>query len=443
MERDRAVVDRGLVAALVIIVVATIARIAWALDPDIDPLSGPDSDTYHQAAIAITRLGPFSKEIPAVPYWPVGYPAFVAFLYEAFSVGTRAVGVVQALSVGVAALAVLSLHRVIGLAVAGTAAVLLSLNTALFDASGLLMYEPLLGALLAVAAALLVERRLVRSTIALGLVGVASVIQPKCLLVGLAFLAWHAWRAPKKATAICVIAFVTMPAVVSVANVGNFGSPSLSANLGATMRIGFNDEADGTYNIYSDETRRGCEEHPDLFDNDRSLTGCALSWAVRHPGRLPHLTTMKAVTFWSPFTGPYTSRGTWDMRIDLRSMYPAFWTDNETFELVDEILGNGFVVVAMVLTIVGSVGLFRRNHEVALLLTAPLVLFFLVTLGTIGDPRFRLPVAPFYVVAQAQALAMLGAALVRLSPTLRARREAQAERAPQPSWALINSKGAE
>lgn len=403
--------------AVTAVAAGTVVRLGWVLTADIDPLSGPDSDTYHQAAIAITRLGPFSAEIPAVPYWPVGYPAFVAAAYQAFGVGSPVVGVLQALAVTVAAGAVLSMQRHFGSA-ALVAAVLLSVNTALIGASALLMYEPLLAGLLAGAGVLLVGRHPSRCAVAFAMVGVASVIQPKCLIAGVLWLVWAARGSSRRAIGAWAVVFLLAPMTVLVMNHSAFGAWALSANLGPTMRIGFNDEADGTYNTYSDETRRGCEQPPDLFEQDRALVACALRWAVANPTRLPYLTAMKVTTFWSPFTGPFTLRSTWGTRIDIRTEYPAYLTDNETFEAVDLVWSNIFVFGSIVLTVTGLAIQLRRNRDLAILWGIPVVAFLVVTLGTIGDARFRLPVAGFYLVAQAHALVALGRLLVRSSPTL-------------------------
>jgi hypothetical protein len=402
--------------------VTTLLRVAYALS-GIDPLSGPDSQTYHDAAVAITHYGPLSNQIPAVPYWPVGYPAFVGFLYDLFGIGTRAVGVIQALAVGVAALAVLSTRRHFGLAVSGTAAVLVSVNTALFGASASLMYEPLLTAFLAVAAVLILDRVPLKTVGAFALLGIATVIQPKCLLVALAFLGWVAWRNRKDA-AFSLVAFLTLPLVVSVSNLQNFGSPSLSANLGPTMRVGFTDRANGTYNGYYEETREGCREHADMFANDRSLVGCALGWAVRHPERLPKLEAMKAMAFWSPMSGVLAERGTWRNPIAVQYRYPQEVKDTPTYQALELGVSHAFVFVSMILSVVGGVVIWRRNRGLAFVWTIPVVVFFLVTLGTIGDPRFRLPVAPFYLLLEAQALAVVVPYLARLSPTLRSRMDA-------------------
>lgn len=58
---------------------STCVRLGYALVV-MDPLSGPDAPTYVEAAPAIATQG-FNGDIPGVPCWPAGYPAFLSAFY--------------------------------------------------------------------------------------------------------------------------------------------------------------------------------------------------------------------------------------------------------------------------------------------------------------------------------------------------------------------------
>ena len=94
----RLATERNVVLGLT--VAATLFRLVYGLAVA-DPGSGPDSPTYHQAAVAMAHKGLFSQA-PSVPYWPVGYSWFLAIFYRAFGDGSRAFVVGQVLLLGLA-----------------------------------------------------------------------------------------------------------------------------------------------------------------------------------------------------------------------------------------------------------------------------------------------------------------------------------------------------
>lgn len=371
-------------------VLSTVARIAYSFH--VDPLSGPDSMTYWDAAETIRAHGIFYDQIPGIPYWPLGYPAVVALF------GTTGTVILQAALVGVTGWLIYLVARPLGEGSGFVAGVLVTLNPALSAASARLMYEPLLAFLLVAA---IVTRD--RPYVATSFIGLASVIQPKCLLVGVAFLIWLAWQ-HRKGLLLAIATLLALPAALLVLNLVNYGAVGLSANLGATMVIGFNDHADGTYNSLGPTTVKDCDLSGESFARDKALVKCSIGWALSHPTRLPKLEAMKAVAFFSPYVGPTTARSTWYSELDWRNVYPAWITEDETFKSVDEVASNIWIVLLVGLLVAGAVMAYRESPSFAVLLLVPVVAFLLVHLTTIGDARFRLPVIPFTIIFQAVAL---------------------------------------
>lgn len=401
------------------IAVTTAARFLYSLQ--VDPLSAPDASSYHQAGMAIAARGPFAGDIPGVPYWPIGYPALVGAAYAVFGVGTPMIGIVQGLLLGAAAWSLyVGTRKTVGETTASLAAIMLTANPALSAASGRLMYETLLAALLTFGFALFL-RNPRKPMAACLVVGLASVVQPKALLVGIGCLVWLFGTRRPQILALCLAALLVAPLPVVILNNVNYGVWIISANLGTTMRTGFNDHADGTYSSFGPGLTEGCDTSGDLFVRDRALVRCSVEWIAENPGHLPKLEAMKAVAFWSPFVGPFTMRGTWYSDLDFRSLYPAWITESDPFEKIDVVATNLWMAASLGLIAVGAVALGRRHRLVVLTCLWTIAAFLIMSLLTIGDARYRLPAAPFYHLLQASGLLVVIQWLGSRSPTLRER----------------------
>jgi hypothetical protein len=261
--------------------------------------------------------------------------------------------------------------------------------------------------------------------------GLASTMQPKALVVVFVLLAWLA-ATPQRSTRTLVAVLVAAaigPLALAVRTDATAGHLALSANLGATARIGLNDGATGGYR-YDLSVLRGCHlparlvsrdrvgfSDDDLFAFDRTLTRCSATWALHHPLRAAGLGLTKAMYFWSPMVGPLVrDRGaTWAQPFDYRRGVPAGVRSSGAFATANRVLGNLWMALVVGLVVAGTaVGVRSARHRrFTLVLAAPVTLFLLVSMITIGDARFRLPVTPFSTVLQALALVALLERLAR------------------------------
>jgi hypothetical protein len=131
--------------------------------------------------------------------------------------------------------------------------------------------------------------------------------------------------------------------------------------------------------------------------------------------------------FWGPMVLPAAlHRGTWYHGLTVWRVVPEsvasrpwFITFSRVAENLWSALGLGLVVLGM------AIIMRRRRWRAALLLVLPVAVFVGVSLFTVAEARFRLPVAPFYVALQAAALVAIGA---RLQAWRERRRAAQAPR---------------
>jgi 4-amino-4-deoxy-L-arabinose transferase-like glycosyltransferase len=425
-------------AVAALIVAITLVRLLGAAGA-IDPLAGPDTGSYLAAARGLADRGLLADHVPNLPYWPAGYPAFLAAIFAAVGEAPRAVAALQVLLLGVATWCLFTLvRRELGGAVAVVAVVLTGISPALLAASNELMYETVLASALVIAFDLVSRARRAPgrrggALAAAGafVLGLAATMQPKALVVVLVLLAW-ACVGPRDAlatrarTAWVALAVVLAAAVGPLALIARSAAATdhaaLSANLGATARIGLNDRASGGYR-YDVSVLRGCGlparlvsrdrvafSDADLFAFDRTLTRCSASWAADHPLHALRLAAVKALYFWSPMVGPLPRdrEASWAQPFDLRRALPPALRHAGAFATANRVLGNLWTLLVVGLVLAGAaVGVRGEHRRATLLLAAPVALFLAVSMVTIGDARFRLPVTPFYTVLQALAVVAL------------------------------------
>lgn len=426
-------------AVVALIVAITLVRLLGAAAA-IDPLAGPDTTSYVAAAHGLADRGLLADHVPNLPYWPAGYPAFLAAIFAVVGDAPRAAAALQVLLLGLATWSLFALvRRELGGAVAVVAVVLTGISPALLAASDELMYETVLASALVIAVDLVSRARRAPGPRGAALaaagafvLGVAATMQPKALAVVLVLLAWvctaprGAAAATRARTAALALAVVLAAAVGPLALIARSAAATdhaaLSANLGATARIGLNDRASGGYR-YDVSVLRGCGlparlvsrdragfSDADLFAFDRTLTRCSASWAADHPLHALRLAAVKALYFWSPMVGPLPRdrEASWAQPFDLRRALPPALRHAGAFATANRVLGNLWTLLVVGLVLAGAaVGVRGEHRRATLLLAAPVALFLAVSMVTIGDARFRLPVTPFYTVLQALAVVAL------------------------------------
>jgi len=405
--------DRAWRLVLVIVAVSTLARLAYTVFL-IDyaalrsPEWGPDSPVYSNAAAALHAHGLFTGGMEGIPFWPAGYPVFIAAVYSLTGLGTIALFVVQQLALSATMLLAYRLATRELSPAAGVGAVLmLAVSPALGLSASTFMYEPLL-ALCAVACADLASRAVhrppgARRTSALAgaflVAGLGATLQPKLLPAGAAVALWAMWRTRQVAVPLlCALAMAIGPAALVVRNWKAGDGVVLSANLGFTLLTGANDHADGGY-VDDQVAAATCGGRDSSLDPslDAQWRDCALDWMRRHPMRTVLLTVPKAAHLWLPFSGTLGRRGTWQHALDHHRWLPDAWLRNRLFHVVDTAAGALWAAGALGLLLLGFARALRDpgTRAAAVLLAAPVVVFTLISMATIGDARFRLPVAPF------------------------------------------------
>lgn len=380
--------------------VVSVFRICYALFV-VDPLSGPDSDTYDSAARVLADEGPLAPEVPGIPYFPAGYPLFLSVFYRVVD-DPRLATAVQVLLFGFATwIAYLLVRREFDLPVAALSTFLLCVSPGLFAASAELMYETMLGGGIVLGFDFFsrsvrgaAQRRIPLAAAGVITLSLAATIQPKVVVVALLAIAWFAIRTRHLlAVSVLVLALLVGPLALAARNFYAVGDFATSRNLGATMAYGMHDDATGGSDV---GFAPPCAV-TSIPVEERSQFKCSIRWAIENPLEATWLGLKKVMYFSSPLVGPLAGRGTWFHAFDFRRVLPDSLLEAMWYRNLEFALWNVWTAVWGLLVVGGAAIAARRYPRAGVWLFAiPILAFALVSMGTIGDGRFRLPVAPFY-----------------------------------------------
>jgi hypothetical protein len=373
---------------------------------------GADGENYLTGVDGLLNQGFFSSE-EKLTYWPAGYPLLV-WPFAAISITKflYMLSVIQSLFFAYSTYFLtksISKTRLSYLAFA--ASFFISFNPTLSLGSLTVAYETPVASCLMMALGIAIRglsnesaSKISHKQIAfIGLwFGLASFMQPRFILVAaifiLIFVLYSAGRKYQiKLAAIGIIALMLLPALLIFRNSEAVGKATISTNLGVTMNLGVGDETLGAYTRIGPPIK--CEPSVTgqvLTDNE--LVACVIKWYATNPVKTAKLAFHKSLYFWSPWSGPVvegtTARNPWLKISPVQQM-------QKTPSAVNLIQGNFgktisyiWLVGQIALLLLGFLTLYKRgglDKKVALLAATPVLLAWLITLGTIGDHRFRIP----------------------------------------------------
>jgi hypothetical protein len=236
-----------------------------------------------------------------------------------------------------------------------------------------------------------------------GWFSLATFMQPRFLLIAIIIGFFWAFRVAGKKNQIRIAALVIAvmmiaPAIMIFRNIEVINKATISTNLGVTMRIGAGPETSGGYDRSGPEVP--CEpKAPATTVTDNQLVICVLKWYLTNPFDTARLSLNKAIYFWSPWSGP-ESTGTMARNPWLK-ISPAQQIGKSNQSGQDLVFGPIGVLISYV-WIAGQVlflflgyrslrKLGRDELFFARVLITPVLVSWLLALGTIGDHRFRVP----------------------------------------------------
>lgn len=191
----------------------------------------------------------------------------------------------------------------------------------------------------------------------------------------------------------------------------------ISANLGETLRIGVGANASGGYpSGEKPSTPLECttSQTSKPSELDREKIDCVVEWYKSNLGEVPQLTLRKLFYYWSPWYGPLwsgtTNRNMWKYFHPIQVLI----NDVDEFKFIFGLPGKLVSGVWMfIMTLIMSLGLFvlhKANGLEKLLgwgMFLAVLLSGVVSMFTIGDNRFRIPVMVYSLPLQVVGLLYL------------------------------------
>jgi hypothetical protein len=248
--------------------------------------------------------------------------------------------------------------------------------------------------------------------------GFLGFIQPRLLIAGFFILLfWIIYRKSGRLIPIflslSLMILLFFPATLAFRNQEAVGVIAVSTNLGATMDIGAGNLATGGYD--SKEHGVNCNiTSSDVAKADSQRVTCVLKWYVSNPSSAVKLFYNKSIYFWSPWSGPVLS-GTMGLNPWLK--INPITNINKTPEgaafiggMFGKLFAYFWIFSGLGLLLYGFSILWRAKGTerfIGLFAITIISSSWAITLISIGDHRFRLPVMGMSLFLQAIGLKTL------------------------------------
>jgi len=402
---------------------------------------GADGENYLTGYTALARDGIFSPE-SLLNYWPAGYPLLILFLsILGKSWVLTTLSIVQSLVFSYAVyFFAKQLYQTRLKKFAYLTLILILFNPTLSLSSISVGYESLTASGLLLCAGLVIksfvekdDKKFVKYLIVCSAIfGLLSFVQPRLLLSGILInLVWIiAWRGLKAGALMIVLSLaITLffPATLIYRNNQAIGINSISTNLGVTMNIGAGDKATGGY--MKEGFGVDCDLSGTPVQQDNQRVRCVLKWYLSNPIKAVELFYNKSIYFWSPWYGPIANgtmaRNPWLSINPIKDITTTQDGFNLVFGGFGKVISWLWLLGGLTLLLYGYITLWRQNsleRFIGNLAMIAVVINWLITLLTIGDHRFRIPIMGLSLFLQVVGLKTLlkgGKAPIVDGPSLR------------------------
>jgi hypothetical protein len=373
---------------------------------------GADGENYTMGVDGLLKDGFYSEE-PKLSYWPAGYPIL---LWPIAAISTSAffyiISFIQSIFFAYSTYFFTNKLRTSSLKyLAFWTSIFISFNPTLSLSSLAVGYEaPIASCFMMIAGILWAHSSPVvnkKFWIAVASVGgwfaLATFMQPRFLLIAIIVAAIWALRVVGLKNRIRIAALVTAimmvaPAIMIFRNMEVIDKATISTNLGVTMRIGAGPETSGGYARKGPEVP--CEpQAPATSVSDNEVVICVIKWYLTNPVDTARLSFNKALFFWSPWSGPKVegtmARNPW-LKISPAHQITISSQGGRDFIYsgFGVAVSYGWIIGQMLFLFIGYRSLRRLGENekfFANIVMAPIVLSWLISIGTIGDHRFRIP----------------------------------------------------
>ena len=289
--------------------------------------------------------------------------------------------------------------------------IILAINPTLSLSSMAVGYESPIAACMLMVVGLIVkslqspnDRRLVIRVLGVGgFSALATFMQPRWLLTSIVIaVVWALMSKSRKVQALILVGVIGVmaiaPAILIQRNVASIDKAVISTNLGVTMRIGAGPQTTGGYSHTGPDVP--CDPVPPATTvSDNDVVKCVIKWYVANPVKAGKLFVKKGWYYWTPWSGPLgngtMARNPWLKVNPIMDIARGSQSGND---LVYKSVGKGisffWVVGCISLFFIGFFWLRSMKGiyaNIAWLTGIPVVISWLISMGTIGDHRFRIP----------------------------------------------------
>ena len=382
---------------------------------------GADGENYTMGVDGLLKDGFFSEE-PKLSYWPAGYPLLLwPFAELAVTKFFYIISFLQSLFFAYSTYFFTNKLRTSALKyLAFWVSILITFNPTLSLSSLAIGYEAPIASCFMMIAGIIwananptIDKKFWLSvTYVGGWFALATFMQPRFLLIAMIVAVLWALKVVGTKNRIRIAALITAimmvaPAIMIYRNSVVIEKATISTNLGVTMRIGAGPDTNGGYARTGPEVP--CEpKAPATSVTDNEIVICVIKWYLTNPIDTARLSFNKALFFWSPWSGPEVegtmARNPW-LKISPAHQVAISSQGGRDFVYgpFGILVSWGWILGQMIFLFAGYRSLRRIGTDekfLARIVLTPVALSWLISIGTIGDHRFRIPTMSMSIFLQ-------------------------------------------
>jgi len=387
---------------------------------------GADGENYLTGFTGLIRDGVFSME-RILNYWPAGYPLVILFLsLFGKSWVLTSLSVFQSIIFSYAVYFFASqLAKTRLKKFAYLVFMLIILNPTLSLSSIAIGYESLTASGFLIATGLIIkdfvqkdDKKLIKYLVVNSTIfGLLTFMQPRLIVSGILInIFWIMIRKGIKAGSLLVIVSLAVtlffPTTLIYRNHKAIGVNSISTNLGVTMNIGAGDKATGGY--MKQDYGVPCTLTGNASQQDNQKVKCVLNWYSSNPIKAIKLFYNKTLYFWSPWYGPEANgtmaRNPWLTISPIKNIASTPDGDKLVYGGFGKLISWLWLLGGLALLFYGFIILWRLNSLERFIGSIAMIAIstnWLISLISIGDHRFRVPIMGMSLFLQAIGLRTL------------------------------------
>ena len=373
---------------------------------------GADGENYFSGVDGLLADGYLSDK-SILSYWPAGYPILLWGLAKiSVTQIIWLISITQTLFYAYASYYFVKQLRDTKLrSYLFLIGIILAINPTLSLSSMAVGYESPIAACMLMVVGLIIkslqspnDRRLVIRVLGVGgFSALATFMQPRWLLTSIVIaVVWALMSKSRKVQALILVGVIGVmalaPAILIQRNIASIDKAVISTNLGVTMKLGAGPQTTGGYSHTGPDVP--CDPVPPATTvSDNDVVKCVIKWYAANPVKAGKLFVKKGWYYWTPWSGPLgngtMARNPWLKVNPIMDIARGSQSGND---LVYKSVGKGisffWVVGCISLFFIGFFWLRSMKGiyaNIAWLTGIPVVISWLISMGTIGDHRFRIP----------------------------------------------------